>query len=281
MKKILALIMAACMVFSFAACQGKEVITPKLTDPEGESQVETASTPETVSESLVLLEDLSIPEKNNSGLYITSAFENMSKDTGNYKYILYEEIEGEKLTVSAVPEEDFKNVYEGKETPDYLLGSGFSKETDVFKSIQCNPEVILNNLFNAEGLLTNVPENGENTYLSFNNTGDLVSAFNVAVDPEKGLISQLKNENLNLVFSNITLKKLIGSDSMAVDLWSCCAVVDAEVTCIKNDGTFKDISWIPEKGSYKKVEFVILYMSYDNNGIHSVLVNDISASEIK
>lgn len=281
MKKVLSVFLAVVLVFSFASCGQKEIINPELVDSIEEASSKKESTPETVDEITVLLKEQAIPGKNNSGLYQTSAFRDMAKQTGDYKYVIYEEKEGEKLDISAYPEEDFKKLYEDKQVPDYLEASVFKKESDVFGSIMQNAEVVLNNLTNTEGLLTNVPENGENSYISFNNTGDIISAFGIPIDADKGLIQVLKDENLNLVFNNLKVRKLIGSDSMASDLWGCCAIVDAEVTCISNDGAFKDISWIPEKGNFKNVEFTILYMSYSNDDIHAILVNDIAAEVIE
>ena len=281
MKKFLSIIIAVMMILSFSACKGKTVVEPSIQVPKEEPAEVAVDTPETVDEVKEILGGLDIPPKNEIGFFDIETFMDFSNKTGNYRYVMLDEIEGEKLNISAYPEAAFISLYEGKEIPEYLIGSNFSKEPDVFKSISNNASVIFENLTKVDGLITNTPVDGENTYLSFNNTGEVIKAFEYQVEEDKSLTEKFKEENLSLVFNNISVKKYIGSSSMADDIFSIVAIVDAEVTCLSNDGQFKDISWIPEKGEYKNVEFAVLYMSYSMDGIHSILINDILANVIE
>ena len=281
MKRILSIIITVIMIFSMSACREKAILRPSISAGDDTQKEVNIDILETVDKEELLFSDLDLPAKNDAGFYELDTFMDISNKTGNYRYIMLDEIEGEKLNISAYPEEEFIKVYENKEIPEYLIESGFSKEVDVFKSIKNNAEVIFNTFTKTDGLITNMPSNGENTYLSFNNTGMPIKAFEYKLEEGTSLAEKLKQENLNLVLNNIKVKKYIGSSSMADDIWSIAVIADAEVTCLSNDGRFKDIAWIPKKGEFKNIEFAVLYMSYNMDGIHSILVNDILADVIE
>lgn len=83
------------------------------------------------------------------------------------------------------------------------------------------------------------------------------------------------DHKIKLDFDNIEVKTLIGSEE-GFEFNSFNVIVTADVTTKKNDGTFKDISWIPKEGETENVTFALLLDEENRFGIAWATVQDIA-----
>lgn len=63
---------------------------------------------------------------------------------------------------------------------------------------------------------------------------------------------------LSLNCKNVKLEKIATGNNMLIAC-NYYAVLSADVTCKKNNGTFKDVEWIPAQGKTNQVKFVMIY----------------------
>lgn len=270
MKKLISLILCICMLLSLAACKKD---SPVITDPDtGNKQEETVGKTDSIG---------SIPEpsKNQAGFYDYEALKEIAGKSDAAYILIEREESSDNFTLLEADRDAFKKVYQGTALADYLKNAGFEKEEDVLSLIEANAVLITESLTEAEGLITNKPVNGENTYIAYNNAGFELTAFGDVLGKEVSPTEYMKSEGLSLKIANAKLVKLIGSQSMADDLYAVSAVVDADVMCFSNGGYFEGIDWIPEKGTMGSFEFIITFMSFAQGGGHNALISDIGVSE--
>jgi len=79
------------------------------------------------------------------------------------------------------------------------------------------------------------------------------------------LNNYLENAGLKLEVKNAEAKKILVLQPVleTENQGSMYALVECDLTCVENFGSFKDLSWIPNIGETKKTQFIISYSSED------------------
>lgn len=186
----------------------------------------------------------------------------------------WEENRGKEYIVKCVDREEFE---------DFFLENAnitTSEDFDVFGEAEMAPLLTLSCITRKEGTV-NVDEpllgNRQDTVVFYNlekDYGDGEDIANPDVDGSERYLSGIdvtigdtaeyrqhfKDNNLDIVFSDAEIVRLIESKDLLhtySDGAVFVAIVDATVSCNRNDGMYKDLAWIPEAGHQNRVRFMI------------------------
>lgn len=90
-------------------------------------------------------------------------------------------------------------------------------------------------------------------------------------------VKEMQKARLNLDFSNVKVNTII-AEEVLLEIGKYYAYVSADVTCVKNDGPFKDIEWIPEKGESRKVDMLVQFQTMrfgkgENESLHATIAD--------
>lgn len=269
LKKISSLLLAILLILSFAGCssnQERALYVPSFADTK-----------------LTIGEPLAAPVNNSSGVPMAPEYENLIKESGDYKYVsfTYMSEDESQINLYALPESELNALMESTKVDDTIRSvvgdKVFLKEKDTLKRVEDNAVLIFKHLTQDEGLITNEPVLGECTYLTFNNEEWESSAFGDMFGGEFTATEHFEKEGLKLIFDEPVVKKVIYNEKIGTLCDACAVVVEAEVFCVKNSGCYKKTSWIPGKGKSKTMDFIVTFWSYKNfEDQHFISVNDIA-----
>lgn len=276
-KKIVSILLAIMMVFSITACKGKDVAqdNPELQQkqettvnenyPEGK---DTIKQPEADTE----LKEIAYPGDPETGEINATELAGILSES-DYGYLWFEDLDGDKVIANpklfALTEGSFKSRIEDQ---------GIEDEINSYSDMKYKHEPLDIIASNAKFVFENNMANGNaERYIGYFNVP--FSAFNgeVKTDDVNSFNEIFQANDLDILFRNAKVEKLLCSDITVGSQWLTTAQVKVTVDCYKNSGKFKNISWIPEEGMEKEVTFSITYMSYftEDFNLHEVQVYDI------
>lgn len=266
-KKIVSIILAAAMVLSFAGCANQTERKPYE--------------PKLVSEKTLIKDKMPAPVHNSSQIPLGSEYAKIYKESEGYKYVSYEFISEEEVSVYALPEEELSKEFQAANLLEDLKNSEgakrLNKEKEVLATAEFNAQLIAKTLTQEEGLIVGQPTISENTYISYNGMEWDNSAFGDIFDKGMTPTDYMKEQGLKLILDEPVVKQIIFNSDVAKCCWACCAIVEADVICVKNGGAFQSIKWIPKAGRAKTMTFAFTYWNYKaDTGEHGILISDIA-----
>ena len=265
-KRLLSILLIAALLFGLSGCNNAK--------PREEYK------PIEVSERLLLKEGVTAPNNNSTGVPLGSEYLNIIAESGDYKYVVYEDAENSKVNIYVTSKEDLAELFEKADQEPTIKevgkGTTFLKDKDILNQVESNALVVISNLTQNEGLLLNTPVVGETSYLTYNQLEWDNSAFGGIFRENMTVTEYMQSEDLRLLCDSPVVKKVIYNEQVGAYCWACAVVVEAEVFCVKNSGAFKGIKWIPKKGQSSVKDFVLTFWTYtDLTGEHAIAIGDI------
>ena len=161
-------------------------------------------------------------------------------------------------------------------------GSGYQVESlaqmeedavAVLKEISCNNSSVPN---------VSITYSGNNKFVS-TAFGDHIGQSSKTKNSRSSGIYDTKGHfeeaGLSLEMSNFNVEKVIGGESSA-RLGIITVVVSADTKCIKNEGSYLNLSWIPKVGESRNIKYAVEFWADCYNGsLHEVVMEDLSIVE--
>ena len=209
------------------------------------------------------------PAYNSTHVPLPSEFVEISELTGDYKYVLYSQIDNSsKVEVKAVSEQEFEEFYQQtpyiKELTEQTLNTKIDRLTEY---IEDGAVSILEHLTDPDdsGIIPRTKDGVRCTVIVYNNTTLEGSALPGKFDKGNPW-KTFAYEKLSLKAENIKVKKVIGSYEMAEMDSSTAVIVEADITTESNDGKYAKQAWIPAKGKTETIDFVITFGTFVQKG---------------
>lgn len=161
-------------------------------------------------------------------------------------------------------------------------GSGYQVESlaqmeedavAVLKEISCNNSSVPN---------VSITYSGNNKFVSTafgNHIGQSSKTKNSGSSGIYDTKGHFEEAGLSLEMSNFNVEKVIGGESSA-RLGIITVVVSADTKCIKNEGSYLNLSWIPKVGESRNIKYAVEFWADCYNGsLHEVVMEDLSIVE--